>query len=247
MPGIGEIFDSVAGSVAELFTGEPSVQRAEVVSLSDVHPGARNGSVLTVQEALEKAVGLDYSSAPGTFGPRTKEAYAKWQRHLGYTGSAADGVPGRTSLKKLGAEYGFKVREGDGGSTGGRVGSPVPGHGVTYAYGVPNARYQTGYHTGDDYAAPERTPVVAVRNGTVKWSDARGGAYGNWIGLQAHNGRVYVYCHLSWRDVHPGQKVKAGQRLGRVGSTGNVTGPHLHFEDHPAGPFRYGHDRKPAW
>jgi len=104
-----------------------------------------------------------------------------------------------------------------------------------------------GYHTGDDYAAPEGTPAVAVRGGTIKWSNAQGGAYGNWIGLQADNGRVYVYCHLSWRSVHPGQEVKAGQRLGKVGSTGNVTGPHLHFEDHPAGPFRYGHDRKPAW
>ncbi|TJZ44221.1 hypothetical protein FCH28_31570 [Streptomyces piniterrae] len=226
-----------------------------MVSLSEVHPGAKNGSVLTVQYALEKAVGLDYSSAPGTFGPRTKEAYANWQRHLGFSGGDADGIPGKTSLKKLGAEYGFKVREGDGGgdgggdspSSGGRVSSPVPGHGINYAYGVQNARYQAGYHTGDDYAAPVGTTVVAVRDGVIKWSDGQGGAYGNWIGLQADNGRVYVHCHLSRRDVQPGQRVKAGQRLGKVGSTGNVTGPHLHFEDHPAGPFRYGHDRKPAW
>ncbi|MCZ0970540.1 M23 family metallopeptidase [Streptomyces albulus] len=123
----------------------------------------------------------------------------------------------------------------------------MPGHRINQPYGVPNARYQAGYHTGDDYGAPERTPVVAVRSGTIQWSNADGRQYGNWIGLRADNGRLYVYCHLSRRDVLSGQKVKAGQRIGRVGSTGNVTGPHLHFEDHPSGPFVYGHERKPAW
>lgn len=129
----------------------------------------------------------------------------------------------------------------------GRVTSPVPGYRISYRYGVRNPRYVAGYHTGNDYAAPVGTPVVAVRNGTIKWSDSHGGAYGNWIGLEAHNGRVYVYCHLSVRRVKKGQKVKAGQRLGLVGRTGNVTGPHLHFEDHPQGRFVYGQGRKPRW
>ena len=128
-----------------------------------------------------------------------------------------------------------------------RVRSPVPGYGVTYAYGVKNSRYAAGFHTGQDHAAPKGRPVVAVRSGTIRWSNNRGGAYGRWIGLDATNGRTYVYCHLSSRRFKAGTKVKAGQRIGRVGATGNVTGPHLHFEDHPKGPFRYAQVRKPKW
>ncbi|KAB1984187.1 peptidoglycan DD-metalloendopeptidase family protein [Streptomyces triticiradicis] len=228
---------------------------SEVVLLSQVRPGAHNDSVLVVQKALAAAVGLDFSSGPGVFGRLTQDAYAKWQRHLGFSGAQADGVPGETSLKKLGDRFGFEVslngQQPPGGSgghgVGARVASPVPGHHVTYPFGVKNARYVAGYHTGDDYAALVGTPVVAVRDGTIQWSNGNGGAYGNWIGLQAGNGRVYVYCHLSQRGVHPGQTVEAGQRIGKVGQSGNVTGPHLHFEDHPAGPFVYAHCRKPSW
>jgi murein DD-endopeptidase MepM/ murein hydrolase activator NlpD len=217
------------------------------VKLANVQLGKKNNSVLIVQKALAKAVGLDYSSGPGHFGPATKAAYAKWQRKCGYSGSAADGVPGAASLKKLGSKYGFQVDTSTPPPSQGGVKSPVPGYKINYPYGVRNPRYGTGYHTGDDYASPVGTPVVAVRKGTIKWSDGNGGAYGNWIGLEADNGRVYVYCHLSARHVKKGQKVKAGQRLGLVGRTGKVTGPHLHFEDHPRGRFVYGHDRKPRW
>lgn len=127
-----------------------------------------------------------------------------------------------------------------------RVASPVPGYSVTYRYGIKNPKYAAGYHTGDDYAAPTGTKVVAVRNGTIAWSNNNGGAYGRWIGLRADNGRDYIYCHLSVRSVSVGAKVTAGQKLGEVGATGNVTGPHLHFEDRPKG-GGYGNDRKPTW
>lgn len=127
-----------------------------------------------------------------------------------------------------------------------KVASPVPGYKVTYPYGVKNPRYAAGYHTGDDYAAPTGKKVVAVRNGTIAWSNNNGGAYGRWIGLRADNGRDYVYCHLSVRSVSTGTKVVAGQKIGEVGATGNVTGPHLHFEDRPKG-GGYGQVRKPTW
>lgn len=127
-----------------------------------------------------------------------------------------------------------------------RVASPVPGYKVTYPYGIKNPRYAAGYHTGDDYAAPTGAKVVAVLDGTIAWSNNNGGAYGRWIGLRASNGRDYVYCHLSVRSVSTGTKVVAGQKIGEVGATGNVTGPHLHFEDRPKG-GGYGQVRKPTW
>ena len=128
-----------------------------------------------------------------------------------------------------------------------RVPSPVPGKVVTYAYGIKNSSYAAGYHTGDDYATPTGSSILAVRGGTIQWSNDSGGAYGKWMGLMADNGRVYVYCHLSTRTAQAGAVVQAGEVLGKTGATGNVTGPHLHFEDHPPGPFKYGMQRKPAW
>ena len=67
------------------------------------------------------------------------------------------------------------------------------------------------------------------------------------IGLDADNGRTYVYSHLSQRFAQVGATVKAGQVLGFVGSTGFSTGPHLHFEDRPLGATTNDNTRKPAW
>lgn len=80
-----------------------------VVHVSRVKPGMTNSEVLIVQKALdaEPSIALDYSTGPGTFGPRTKAAYSTWQRILGFSGSDADGVPGITSLARLGARHNF--------------------------------------------------------------------------------------------------------------------------------------------
>jgi len=89
-------------------TPPPVVPKKPVVQLVDVHPGAKNSEVKIVQNALI-AAGLNPGPADGAFGPKTQAAYAAWQRKLGYTGSAADGAPGRKSLVALGAKYGFTV------------------------------------------------------------------------------------------------------------------------------------------
>lgn len=78
------------------------------VSLADVQPGKKNGSVGLVQKAL-KVNGEDPGPIDGAFGIRTRVAYAAWQRKLGYSGADADGVPGKASLMALGMRYGFKV------------------------------------------------------------------------------------------------------------------------------------------
>ncbi|MBA2806970.1 peptidoglycan DD-metalloendopeptidase family protein [Streptomyces sp. KM273126] len=202
----------------------------------------RYGSTETCVKAFQKAlIAAGYkipSGATGKYGDETKSACAKFQRAQGWSGSGADGLPGKETFTRLG------LKDGGHGS-GGRVSSPVPGHKVGTPYGQ-RGSWQAGYHTGDDYPAPTGTPVVAVRAGTIAWSNGDGKSYGNWICLRADNGRDYVYCHLSQRAVAKGDKVKAGDRLGKVGATGNVTGPHLHFEDRPRG-GGYGNDRKPSW
>lgn len=206
--------------------------------------------VLRYQKGLAEVVGLDYSSGPGVYGPRTKAATKKFQERQGWSGSGADGIVGPLTLKRLADQSGeFRARgfvEPKGSSIPGNVRSPVPGYRVNYPFGVRNSRYSAGFHTGNDYAAPRGTSVVAVTDGVIAWSNNRGGAYGRWICLRADNGRDYVYCHLSVRDVRTGQRVRAGQHLGKVGTTGNSTGPHLHFEDRSRG-GGYGQVRRPRW
>ncbi len=94
--------------------------------------------------------------------------------------------------------------------------------------------WSSGYHTGLDLAAPTGTPVNAVHGGTIKsagWS----GAYGYRIVLELPDGTEVWYCHLSSMTVSAGQTVGTGDTIGRVGATGNVTGPHLHLEVHTPG------------
>lgn len=128
-----------------------------------------------------------------------------------------------------------------------RVVSPVPGYEVSYPYGVMDTKYAAGYHTGSDYTAPVGKAVVAVLDGEIVWANDQGGSYGRWVGLRA-NGRDYVYCHLDAIHVGAttGARVKAGQIIGFVGTTGNANVPHLHLEDRPAG-GGYGSGRDPQW
>lgn len=86
-------------------------------------------------------------------------------------------------------------------------------------------------HHGVDYAAPTGTPVSAIGSGAVAFAGRRGG-YGNLIILKHWNGYSTYYAHLSriGKGIGRGAKVTQGQTIGYVGSTGNSTGPHLHFE-----------------
>ncbi|NJL22987.1 MAG: M23 family metallopeptidase [Leptolyngbyaceae cyanobacterium SM1_3_5] len=86
------------------------------------------------------------------------------------------------------------------------------------------------FHAGIDIGAPLGTPVLAARSGQVVVADQMGG-YGLTVMLEAETSRERnLYAHLSAIAVQPGQVVNAGNVIGWVGSTGNSTGPHLHFE-----------------
>ncbi len=100
---------------------------------------------------------------------------------------------------------------------------------LTARFGQAGSYWSSGYHTGTDFAAASGTPVRAAASGTVV-SSGYAGAYGNRIVIRHGNGLETTYNHLSAIAVSPGQKVSTGQQIGRVGSTGNSTGPHLHFE-----------------
>lgn len=84
-------------------------------------------------------------------------------------------------------------------------------------------------HGGIDIRATAGTPVVSPVAGTVIFSGQRGG-YGNFVSVRGTDGYVHNFAHLQGYNVQAGAPIQAGQQLGRVGSTGNSTGPHLHYE-----------------
>jgi murein DD-endopeptidase MepM/ murein hydrolase activator NlpD len=90
------------------------------------------------------------------------------------------------------------------------------------------------FHTGLDFAAPTGTPIMAVAGGTIS-EVGYSGAYGNRTIETLPDGTELWYCHQNEFGTSVGATVKPGQVIGYVGSTGNVTGPHLHLEVHPGG------------
>jgi murein DD-endopeptidase MepM/ murein hydrolase activator NlpD len=106
---------------------------------------------------------------------------------------------------------------------------PVTGATVGTGYHVAGGMWSSGYHTGVDFVVPTGTPVKSVGAGTVV-SAGWGGAYGNQVVVRLDDGHYAQYGHLSQLSVTAGQIVTAGRQIGLSGATGNVTGPHLHFE-----------------
>lgn len=115
--------------------------------------------------------------------------------------------------------------------------SPVTkGYNLTARFGNTGGYWSSGMHTGLDFAAPSGTPVKAAASGTVSSTGYKGG-YGNQIVINHGGGVKTTYSHLSSIGVSPGQKVSTGDQIGKVGSTGNSTGSHLHFEVKQNGKF----------
>lgn len=119
-----------------------------------------------------------------------------------------------------------------------------------YAFPVLNnwrisQEYKGAAHTGVDIAAPEGTLVVAAEDGTVTMAQQWDGqtttgmqSYGNCIDISSTNGNTVTrYAHLKIMIVQKGKPVKRGQAIGYVGSTGNSSGNHLHFEYRPGGTY----------
>ncbi len=110
---------------------------------------------------------------------------------------------------------------------------PVSGYRITATFGSSGGLWSKG-HTGDDFAVDSGTRVGSLTSGTViraGWE----GAYGYKVEVRHWDGTVSWYCHLSSISASVGEDLAPGEELGRSGSTGNSTGPHLHLEVHPGG------------
>lgn len=108
---------------------------------------------------------------------------------------------------------------------------PLPGYTrISSPFGYRNCPYHgRELHGGVDLPAPHGTNILAAKGGTVVVS-TYGSSYGNYVAISHPDGSRTMYCHMSARLVSVGDTVAQGQVIGRVGSTGNSTGNHLHFE-----------------
>jgi murein DD-endopeptidase MepM/ murein hydrolase activator NlpD len=129
-------------------------------------------------------------------------------------------------------------------------GWPIRSGYITSNYGMrvhPTKRRRI-FHQGVDFAAPRGTPIVAVADGLVVFSGKRSG-YGQMVDIRHVNGLVTRYAHNQTNLVQEGQRVRQGQKIATVGSTGTATGPHVHFEVLKNGqhqnPIRYAGSKTP--
>ncbi|MFI6034781.1 transglycosylase family protein [Streptomyces sp. NPDC051315] len=169
-------------------------------------PGATSGSRTgKTPDSKEKAKGSTKEKAKGS----TKEK-AK--------GSTKEKAKGSTKEKAGGTKT----------SSGRSLVAPVAA-GLGTPYHATGSSWSKGYHTGVDFPVPTGTSVKSVAAGTVVTA-GWGGSFGYQVVVRHSDGRYSQYAHLSAISVRDGQSVGAGQRIGRSGSTGNSSGPHLHFE-----------------
>ncbi len=130
-------------------------------------------------------------------------------------------------------------------ATKGLLRTPVSGARLTSSFGM-RKHPLLGYskmHAGVDFGVPHGTPIKAAGSGLVETA-GRGGAYGIMAQIQHSGGYRTLYAHMSRlaEGIRPGVKVRQGQIIGYVGSTGRSTGPHLHYEvrvkDRPVNPMK---------
>ena len=175
-------------------------------------PGMNGWDVAALQFALAWH-GFPNGTIDGGFGAHTERALIKFQR---WARLAPDGIAGLATFRALQA--------------------PLPRCPITLAWplsaqvGDPFGPRGTGFHPGIDLPAATGARVGAAAGGRVIFAGFEGAGYGKLVEVAHGNGVVTMYAHLSAITVGVGAYVAAGARVGRVGSTGESTGPHLHFE-----------------
>ena len=174
--------------------------------------GSRGWDVAALQFAMASH-GFPSGRFDGHFGASTGRALRKFQR---WAGLQADGVAGPAVVAALRtAPPNCPIS----------LASPVAS-----AYSDVFGPRGNRFHTGIDYRSNAGTPVFAAASGRVTFAGFSLGGWGNVVTIAHGGGTRTMYAHLSRIGVRVGQYVQSGSRIGRVGSSGNSTGPHLHFE-----------------
>jgi murein DD-endopeptidase MepM/ murein hydrolase activator NlpD len=196
--------------------------------------GEKGARVLALQAALVKAGITVRGGVDGDFGGGTSAAVMDFQRA---NGLSVTGKVSESTAQKLGLQPMAGPAAPDPSSVSFEV-FPVQGKcyfGDSWGY----ARSGGRVHLGVDIIAPEGKLLYAVADGTITkiYADYPGALAGNGVRLTMADGTYFFYAHMLGigEGIEVGGKVKAGQVVGAVGSTGNSGTPHVHFEVHPKG------------
>ncbi|HEX6582282.1 MAG TPA: peptidoglycan-binding protein [Thermoleophilaceae bacterium] len=184
--------------------------------------GDRGWDVAAMQYILARR-GYPPGAIDAVFGPMTDTALRNFQRALGLS---ADGLAGPATI--AGLRHGSASRGTTPVANGPvRLLRPVAGP-IGDRFGAPRKGRRT--HTGIDFPVDAGTRVGAAGVGVTEFAGWNKGGYGNLVVVRHRLGYTTWYAHLSVITTWVGEEVTGGTRLGYVGSTGNSTGPHLHFE-----------------
>ena len=197
--------------------------------------GNHGWDVAALQFMLKRR-GYSPGTVDGGFGAYTLQALKRFQSAAGIHSDGRAGPGTLRALRHHGSSGGSSGGGSSGGSTTGSSGGGYPTGPVRFlrpinapmgdGFGYPGGRR----HDGIDFPAPMGASVGAAGVGTVSFAGFNTGGYGNLVVVQHRLGYQTWYAHLSSFAVSSGQHVAGGVRIGRVGSTGRSTGPHLHFE-----------------
>ena len=192
-------------------------------------------------QSLLKDLGYDLgpTGVDGIIGPYTQKALSQFQSDLENDQvdlNPAGGI-GRRVERDRTSGYGLDPNKPSG------VGLRMPSNGlptqgrISGEYGrmVKGPNGNMIPHPGVDIAAPTGTPVVAPEDGTITLVKLGSPSAGNYVELVTNSGQKHRFLHLSKINADQGTKVKKGQTVGFVGSTGYSTGPHLHWEKYASG------------
>ena len=184
--------------------------------------GDRGWDVAAMQYILARR-GYPPGAIDAVFGPITDTALRNFQRAFGLS---SDGLAGPSTISAL--RHGAASRGTTPVATGPvRLLRPVAGP-IGDGFGAPRSGGRT--HTGLDFPVPFGTRIGAAGVGVTEFAGWNSGGYGNLVVVRHRLGYTTWYAHLSTITTFVGEQVTGGTRLGFVGSTGNSTGPHLHFE-----------------
>ncbi|MGW0494234.1 M23 family metallopeptidase [Streptomyces sp. NPDC003007] len=219
----------VIGTVAApaAFAAEPTAEQTgltPVVTMGDTVAQQIDAQAIAQQQAADEAAAKQKAEEAAR--KRAAEAAEKAKEAAEKAREAKERAAREAERKRLNAYV-----------------APISSSYVSTGYKASSGLWSSGSHTGVDFHAATGTSVHAVGAGTVVEA-GWGGSYGNQVVIKMNDGTYTQYGHLSSVGVSVGQQVTPGQQIGLSGATGNVTGPHLHFEARTSP--EYGSDIDPV-
>jgi len=220
LPYAAQLF--LADSPEELMRGQHAILRADLEVDNAVAKSRRAEAALAADEVKASAQWQALEKRNGELAEMKRSIQAKLEEARGVLQGQADASVAAGSCRGA-----VRLDQPARGSTRAWV-TPVETYELSAGFGSGGERW-ANRHTGQDFAVPIGTPVRAVGEGRVVKVSC-GGAFGIEIVIQHPGGSYTQYAHLAAVAVDRGERVATGQWIGQSGTSGNSTGPHLHFE-----------------